>query len=247
MIRSSLLAVVVSMPLHAGVVYDFTTTIDAPRTSETVNGHVSVEGDSYRAEIRRRGVTSIVISRDRDQTATFLDSAARTYSNRSRAAGGDVRSSSLFLFPVAGARISGKPSVIYRRGGVATIAGRSAVRHDLDVRIDLESKFGRELVRGSVTARAVFWAAEELPELPMRSGVRTGYFVVDREVEEALQAVRGMILRHHLEVTRTMAGGPPQTEVINTTVTRLEELDLDPTLFEVPDHYVYVGPVTGTD
>lgn len=45
----------VTTPLRAGVVYDFTTTIDTPRLAMRQSGHMSVEGRSYRADFTGRG------------------------------------------------------------------------------------------------------------------------------------------------------------------------------------------------
>jgi hypothetical protein len=231
----------VTLPASAGVVYDFTTTFETSRLRESVNGRVWTEGEAYRAELQRGGKTHIVISRDGDRTVTYVDPEKQTWQNRSRAFGGDVRSSSLFSWPVSGARVSGLPQIAHRRDAETDVAGLKAVPHTIDVRFNVRSDHD---VKGSYHVTARIWVVESLPPLPMRSELRTGYPPVDTRIRPVMEEVKGMIVRHELEVTRTLEGGPPQTERTATRVTNLAQQPVELTVFEVPETFTYAGPLT---
>ena len=76
----------------------------------------------------------------------------------------------------------------------------------------------------------------------MNNDLRTGYATVDQEIAKQMLKVRGMVLRHELEVTRTLDGGPPQTERTVSAVTRMETVDIAPEVFTVPETFSYSGP-----
>jgi hypothetical protein len=98
--RPSVAAVfLIAAPLHAGVVYDFVTTVETPRGSYRQSGRIAAQGESYRADLDGRGGRDIdvVISRDGDQNAIFIDLAKCSWSYRSRI--GPTRSSTLSIFP----------------------------------------------------------------------------------------------------------------------------------------------------
>jgi hypothetical protein len=237
----ALFLLLVAVPASAGVVYDFTTTIETSRLSESVTGRVWTEGEAYRAELHRGGKTHIVISRDADKTVTYVDPEKQTWQNRSRAFGSDVRSSSLFSWPVAGARLNGLPQIAHRRDAETDIAGLKAVPHTIDVRFNIQSDHE---VKGTYHVTARIWVVESLPPLPMRSELRTGWAAVDMRIRPVMEEVKGMIVRHELEVTRTLEGGPPQTERTVTRVTNLAQQPVELMLFEVPDSFKYAGPLT---
>ncbi|HYH10186.1 MAG TPA: hypothetical protein VEK11_24270 [Thermoanaerobaculia bacterium] len=236
-----LLLLAAALPASAGVVYDFTTTFENARLSESVTGRVWAEGEAYRAEMQRGGRTHIVISRDGDRTVTYVDPAKQTWSNRARAFGSDVRSSSLFSFPVSGARLHGTPQIAHRRDAETDEAGLKAVPHTIDVRFNVRSDMD---VKGSYHVTARIWVVESLPPLPMKSELRTGYPVVDGRLVLVTRGIKGMVVRHELEVTRTLDGGPPQTERTVTRVTQLAQQPVEATVFDVPDTFTYAGPMT---
>jgi hypothetical protein len=227
----------------AGVIYDFVTTFDASRVSERVSGRVWANDQSYRAEFVRGGSPSVVISNDGDQTAVLLDPRKQTWSNRSRATK-DVRASGLFVWPIPGAYVKGKPTITYHRVEPSLMAGQKAVEHVIELSFVVESRMSRDRLRGTFLIRAHVWAAEELPALPMQHAIRTGYPSVDQEMEAIDRKIVGMVVRHDLEITRTFDGGPPQRERTSTVIERMEIGEIDPSQFEVPTAYNYAGPVT---
>jgi hypothetical protein len=233
--RPLLLALAVTaFAVHAtaGVAYDYVTDVEASRYSETMTGRVWVEGESYRAEITGAdGTKRGVISRDGDESAVIIDFKKQEVTDRVRLTGG-VRSSALFLFPADHALLQGTPNVRYRRGATAIIAGESATEHVIEATFRARTKDG--LVGGTYNVVAHIWASEELPPLPMKRPLRSGYARVDAELDEAAKNVRGMVLRHDLEITRTLDGGPPQSERTSTRVTRVERMDVDPEIFSRP-------------
>src|SRR5712691_5565637 len=57
--RFALVALIVATPLRAGFLYDFVTTVQTPRYSVRQSGRVAVQGQSYRADLDRRGIRDI--------------------------------------------------------------------------------------------------------------------------------------------------------------------------------------------
>jgi hypothetical protein len=229
-------------PLSAGVVYDFRTTMRTSRFEDGLTGRVWVDGDRYRAEITRpEGKKQIVISRDRDRNASFVDPEKKTWSNRVRI-GTDVRSAALFRWPIGRPEVKGRPKVQYHASGAEPIAGHAAVEHRIETRFVAESSVDGTPVRGTFRLLARIWTAPDLPELPMETALRTGFPQIDEQLDRIAANVRGMVLRHELEVTRTLEGGPEQIEAVSTVVTTLEQTAIPETQFDVPESFTYVGP-----
>jgi hypothetical protein len=225
----------------AGLRYDFVTTFQSARITEEVRGQVWVDGDAYRAEMMRGGRKSVVLSSDGDRTATYLDPEKQTYSNRSRP-GSTVVSSVLFRWPVPGASVRGKPSITYTRNGTVTMAGQEANLHVVDVTFKVDSSVRGMAAPGRIHVTARIWTADAFPALPMNSQLRTGYLLVDQEIAKQMANIRGMVVRHELEVTRTLDGGPPQTERTTTEITKLEQVEIAADVFQVPETFEYAGP-----
>lgn len=213
----------------AGVAYEFVTNFESPRFKEKSTGRVWFEGSSYRAEVTRPdGKRMAVISRDADETARVIDLQKNEIADRTRV-NGDIRSSALFLFPGSRVALKGKPQVKYRRVETPVmIAEQPATQHVIEGKFDAATKDG---VRATYQFTARIWTSETLPPLPMKSALRTGYPAVDAKVDEAAKNVRGMVLRHELEVTRTIEGGEPQVERTSTVVTKLEQTTITDDVF----------------
>ncbi|HKR64020.1 MAG TPA: hypothetical protein VJZ00_09835 [Thermoanaerobaculia bacterium] len=227
------------------MIYDFVTTMERPRSTEKVAGRIWVEGESYRAEFERGGAKTVVISRDGDRTATLMDVEKKTWANRSRVAGADVRSAELFLWPAPGAHVIGTPRISHRLGEASTIAGEAAVAHIIEATFQIESRVGSAPLRGTLHLTATISTSDSLPDLPMQQRhLRTGYESVDRELAKAEANVHGMVLRHDLVVTRAFEGGPPQVERTLTEIVKLERAAVAESTFVVPDDFTYTGPVT---
>jgi hypothetical protein len=236
------LLLLAALPASAGVLYDFETSVQTPRTSENVTGRVYVDGQRYRAELMRGGRQHVVISDDGDASATFLDLEKRTWSNRARV--GEMRTSSLFLWPLPGAKVNEKPRVSYRKEDAHEIAGWKTVQHVIDVLFRVDCRMDGAKAGGLIRMHVRMWATEELPPLPLQRPLRTGYPQVDRELDKIAENIRGMIVRNAVEITRTLDGGPPQIEKTLTTVTRLEETEIAASQFAVPESFTYAGPAT---
>ncbi|MFP5247538.1 MAG: hypothetical protein ACLGH0_12675 [Thermoanaerobaculia bacterium] len=237
-----LLSLVFTTGVFAGVTYDFQTSVETARFQEKITGRVWSEGDNYRAEIvRADGKRQIVISRDRDVSAMVVDPQKQTWSNRVRVGNG-VRSASLFLWPIGKPELRGKPEVTYQRGATEVIAGQNAVEHVIEAKFRVMSRSDDSPVHGWYQLRARIWTAEELPALPMNTALRTGYAKIDEELDRHSANVQGMVLRHELEVTRTLEGGPEVKEKTTTVVTSLSSSPIDEAQFTVPDEFTYVGP-----
>jgi hypothetical protein len=226
---STLAAVLFAVNASAGVAYEYETKVEAPRFSEKSVGRVWVEGESYRAEVTRPdGSRLAMISRDGDASALVVDFNKSTVTERARV-NGDVRSSALFLFPGGRGMLEGVPDVQYRRGATVTIAGESATEHIIEAKFRATTP--DKLVGGTFTITARIWTNEELPPLPIKRPLRSGYLRTDQLLDEAAKNVTGMVLRHELEVTRTLDGGPTQIETTSTVVTRVERMQVAAEIF----------------
>ncbi|HET7437013.1 MAG TPA: hypothetical protein VFN10_20050 [Thermoanaerobaculia bacterium] len=234
----------VASPATAGVIYDFTTTLESGHGAEKVNGRVWADGEAYRAEVTRDGTPVVVISRDANVTAKLLFPKKQTWANRARA--GAPRSSSLFIWPMAGAYVPDEPKVTYRRGETITIAGRKATEHQIEATFVVESQDMDSTLRGTYSVKARIWTTKEFPALPLGQLLRTGYYLVDQQLDAIVTSLDGMVLRHDLEVSRTFQGGPPQIERTSTVVQTLTLTEIPAAQFEVPETYQYAGPVTQT-
>lgn len=215
----------------AGVGYEFVTNIETPRFNETATGRVWFEGEKYRAEVTRPdGRRHGVLSTDGDRSAMFYDLETRKWEPRMRVAG-EVRTSAIFLFPTSRANLQGTPVVTYRRGDELSIAGERATQHIVEASFIVANKDG---VSGTYTLTARIATSDELPPLPMKTPLRTGYARVDNELDAAMKNIKGMVLKHELEITRTLDGGPPQTERTVTTITKLERMEIPDIVFAEP-------------
>jgi hypothetical protein len=221
-------------PLHAGVVYDFVTTIETSRGSTRQSGQIAAQRDSYRADLGDR----VLISHDRDQNAMVVDLAKCTWTWRSRA--GPLRSSALFHLPTdKGDTVIGEPAIEHRTEGVEPFAGFIATKHVILIEYRVVGVLAEAVVRGTVTARATIWSTESLPPLPMHRELRTGHAAIDEALASISAAVRGMIVRHELEVTRTFEGGATQVERTITSVKNVRIADLPDSLFALPPDAVF--------
>jgi hypothetical protein len=216
---------------YAGVAYDYVTHTETSRFSEKASGRVWVEGESYRADVTGPdGTRRAIISRDADESAVVIDFKKSQITDRVRVTG-SIRSSALFLFPGGPALLEGTPDVRYRRGATTTIAGERATEHVIQATFRARSKDNDGLVGGTFNIVARIWTNDELPPLPMKRPLRSGYPGVDEKLDEAAKNVSGMVLRHDLEVTRTLDGGPPQSERTSTIVTRVERMQVEADVF----------------
>jgi hypothetical protein len=236
---------VVAAPLRAGVVYDFHTTIETPRYAMKQSGRMWFEGQRYRAEFARAGGREIdvVISRDGDATAMYIDLQKCTWSYRNRI--GPVRSSGLFHLPTdSGDTIIGEPVVEHHTETSTNIAGFRATKHVIDVAYRLVGILAETTVRGRVTAQATIWTIDELPSLPVQRDLRTGHPVIDERLAAIAAAMHGMVVRHELVVSRAFDDGVPQTERTVTTLDNLHVSQLPDSLFALPEEAAYVqrGP-----
>jgi type II secretory pathway pseudopilin PulG len=226
-----LASIAIASNAAAGVAYEFVTNIETSRYTEKASGRVWVEGDKYRAEVTRAdGSKQGILSTDGDRSAMIYDLETRKWVPRMRVVG-EVRSSAIFLFPAGRAQLTGTPLVTYKRGEPITIAGERAIQHVLEANFTVANKDG---VAGTYTVVARLATSDELPPLPIKSPIRTGYDKVDKQLDAAAAKITGMVLRHELEITRTLDGGPPQTERTVTAVTRLERMEIPAIAFAEP-------------
>jgi hypothetical protein len=139
-----------------------------------------------------------------------------------------------------------KPVVEHRVDGTETIAGLAATRHIIDIRYRLLAVIAKTVVRGTITARATIWTADDHPALPMKRDLITGHDRIDELLAGAASQVHGMIVRHELQVTRTFDDGIPQTERTVTTIDHVHFVDLPEELFATPAEAAYVQRAPGS-
>lgn len=229
----------------AGVVYHFSTKFAGRRYEFKQAGRVWIEGASYRLEIdpdpnRSERPYDVAISTDADATAKLLNTGRQTWYERRRP-GKTTRSSMLFDLPVGGGRL-GRRRVDHSENGTAIIAGRSAKKHMIEIEYELETTAGGAPIRGTVVARVHVWTAESLPRLSLERPLKTGHHDIDVELARITSKMKGMVLRHELTVTRSLAGGEQMSENVVTVVDEVALADIDPSKFEIPPGYRYEKP-----
>lgn len=226
-------------PLAAGIVYDFEATHQEPRSIESVRGRIWFDGKRYRAEVKREGQPpQVIVSHDGDNTTFSYDTKKETWSARLRGKS-DIRSAGLFRWPVALPRVMKAPKIEYQRKSGGEIAGQRTILHEIQAAFDVDSSVDDAPVRGSYRVYARIWAAEHLPEPPLQRALRTGYPLVDRQLDKISSRIEGMVMRHELEVVRTMEGGLAQTERMVSTVVNLVTGDIEEEQFAIPPAFQY--------
>ena len=235
------LAVVLSLAVtsaHAGVIYHFSSTAVGPHGTSTTSGKVWTDGEKYRVELDPSETPrqyDIAISHDADQSATHISLSKKTILDRPQHTA--TRSSLLFHLPAPGAQLRSKPRVRHRIAGKETIVGYETTRHIVEIDYELYDEWDDAPIRGKIHATATLWTTEQLPALPFRRAVQTGFAHVDREIVKVFENIRGMTLRHELKVSRTLEKGPTQTETVSTVVDELSVGEILPAVFEVPRFY----------
>lgn len=243
--RLLLVALAFAVSADAGVIYHFTTKFTGRRYEFKQAGRVWVERDRYRFEIdpdpsKSERPYDVAISTDGDVTAKLLNTTRQTWYERRRA-GKTTRSSMLFDLPMAGGKV-GRRMVHHFENGTTTIAGRTARKHVIEIDYEIEATVGGHPVRGSVVALVHLWTCESLPRLPLERPLKTGHRDIDAELASISSKIKGMVLRHELTVTRTLAGGEKVTETVMTIVDDVAVAEIDPAKFEVPAGYRYEKP-----
>ena len=242
--RLLLAALTFAASADAGVIYHFSTRFAGRRYEFRQAGRVWVDGPNYRFEIdpdlaKTERPYDVAISTDADATAKLLHTGRQTWYERRRP-GKTTRSSMLFELPVGGGKV-GRRRVHHSENGTTTIAGRVAKKHIIEIEYELETTAGAAPIRGTVVAQVNIWTAESLPRLSLERPLKTGYREIDGELARITSKIKGMVLRHELTVTRTIAGEAVSENVV-TVVDEVALADIDPSKFEVPAGYRYEKP-----
>jgi hypothetical protein len=220
---------------QAGVIYHFRTVSTSPHGSSEAAGRVWTEGQRYRVELDP-GISprqyDIAISHDADATATHISLSKRTIFERPKTT--VTRSSMLFQMPAPGALVQGHPRVRHRVSAGEMIVGHYTSKHVVEVEYELMDQWDETPVRAKIRATVSLWTAHDLPALPFRRSVQSGYAHVDREIVKVFDKIPGMTLKHEMRVSRKIENGPTQTETVTTVVDDLEVADILPAVFEVP-------------
>jgi hypothetical protein len=224
------------LPVHAGVVYHFTTRIESRQGSTTSGGKVWATDRAYRYEGDGGAARKAVISDDRDLTTYVLDLDGRTFYRQQRSP--EARSSRLFHLPFKPQRIADCPAVEHTSTPGERIAGHATMLHTITVTYRIVADVDDSTVGATIRATAHVWAAESLPPLPMTRDLKTGFADIDRQLAMANAEVDGMVLRHELEVARTYDGGAPDVETTKTVVDELKIASVDSAIFRVPQDFV---------
>jgi hypothetical protein len=226
-------------PLAAGIVYDFEATHQEPRSIESVSGRIWFDGKRYRAEVKRAGrPAQVIVSHDGDNTTFSFDPQKETWSARLRGKT-DIRSAGLFRWPVPAPRVKKAPKIEYQRKAGGSIAGQSTILHEIQATFDVDSRIDDAPVRGTYRVYARIWSAEHLPEPPLQRSLRTGYPLVDRQLDKVTHRIKGMVMRHELDVVRTMEGGLAQTERMVSAVVHLVTGEIEEQQFAIPPAFEY--------
>ncbi len=249
------LLLLVNGPAFAGNVYSFVTETRDGLNDGTVKGRLLVDGEKYRIEREPNDdplVARVVISKDGGEHGFVLDPEARTFYETEKSDGAPT--SMLFqLIPVNGDRSLENVKVENSQGTeTETVAGSTARRHEIKLSYDLRIEIAppppppgfppfkgpRETVRGTVTAHAVYWMAEDKAPLPANvfaPEIRTGFPEVDGKLADAMATLRGLAVKQ--QVTVSTEGGSymsARSSTVTVTVEGPKPFATQAALFEVP-------------
>lgn len=250
-----LIAFVLTLPLHAGVIYQFKTTTEG-NTADMI-GTAKVEGEDFRLELSEGdGVifqdNSIVISDDGGKTMMVLDPKKKEYYRLSIEDTLNAMTSmiqnmgGMFKMSIDDQTVEVKPL-----GAGETIEGYRTNKYQVDTAYTLKLKAMGMNMDQKIKSEMTTWSTDELDQelasfIQYRT-FRTGMEDLDSLIEKHIGAVKGFPLK---TVTKTeiTARGRTNTSTSTMTVTGIREADIAESDFAIPAGYSEVdGPMAALE
>ncbi|MBW3670109.1 MAG: DUF4412 domain-containing protein [Acidobacteria bacterium] len=250
-----LLAFALTLPLHAGVIYQFKTVTEG-NTADMV-GTAKVDGENFRLELSEGdGVifqdNSIIISDDGGKTMMVLDPKKKEYYHLSIE---DTLSAMTSMLQSMGGMfkmsIDHQTVEVRRIGAGESIEGYPTNKYKVDTAYTLKLKAMGMNMDQQVKSETTTWSTDELDQqlaafIQYRT-FRTGMEDLDALIEKHIDAVKGFPLKT-VTKTEVTARGKTNTSTSTMTVTGIKEADVAASEFAVPAGYSEVdGPMAALE
>lgn len=241
---SLLIAVFLTAPLHAGIVYQFKSMSEG--NAADMIGTAKVEGSNFRMELSEGdGVVfkdnSIILSDDGGKTLMILDPKKKEYYRLSiedtlNAMNTMLQSmGGMFEMSIDDQNVDVRPL-----GAGETIEGYPTKKYQVNTSYTLNMKAMGMNMSQQVKSETTSWATEALdPNLAgfiQQRTFRTGMPDLDKLIDKHVEAVKGFPMK---TVTKTelTARGRTNTSTTTTTVTGIKETNIPDSEFGIPAGY----------
>lgn len=250
-----LIALALTIPLHAGIVYEFRTVTEG--NAADMIGKAKVEGSDFRLELSEGdGVifqdNSIILSDDGGKTMMVLDPKKKEYYRLSIEDTMNAMTSMLqnmggmFEMSIDNQKVEVQPL-----GAGETIEGYPTTKYQINTDYTLKMKAMGMNMDQEIRSEMTTWTTDQLDQalaafVQYRS-FRTGMKDLDALIEKHIDAVKGFPLK---TVTKTQitARGKTNTSTSTMTVTGIEEANIAESEFAIPAGYREVdGPLAALE
>ena len=234
-------AVLASFRAEAGLRFDFV----AQATTYSYAGRMTIDGTKLRLDMTSGNHPMFnpnvsIISRNAGTEVVVLEHDRKAWFQRQvgHIAGPLSTVHGLGESTASGLQITRKKEPLEDASGATE-------RHVIDAEYKLDMNLEGEKMTGRVTVHAEFDIDPDLPQKAhpwgLQFAAKTGFLKVDRAIE--LRIPERLPLRQFVSVSRTIEGGPLQTETLLITVTNVVEEKIDELEFHPPSAYTYQEPV----
>ncbi len=248
---SILITMILAVPVHAGLVYQFKTETEGNAANMT--GTAKVEGTDFRIELSEGdGVIfqdrSIVLSDDGGKTMMVLDPKKKEFYRLSIEDTVNAMTSMLqnmggmFEMSIADQNVDVKPM-----GAGETLEGYKTTKYQINTDYTLKMKAMGMSMDQEINTETTTWTTDQLDQalaafVQYRS-FRTGLEDLDALIEKHVDAIKGFPLKT-VTKTKITARGKTTTSTATNTVTGIEEANIPESEFAVPAGYREVdGPL----
>lgn len=242
----AVLALLVALPLSAGVTYQFKSATDI-KGNKDMQGAAFVDGTNMRIEFEKGDGAifkdaSTVISRDGGKTLLVLDPKEKSYyeinlpdlfntvGNAMKAMGG------MFTLSLANQKVE-----VTDAGDGGPMEGYPTRKYVVESSYDMTLKVMGMGSTSNIQSVTETWAtdrlAAELMTFVQLKSLRTGVEDFDKLIEAQTKAVKGFPLKQVTKTITTANGKKPQTNTTTVTITGVKNLDVAKAKFEVPKDY----------
>ena len=233
--------VLASSGAEAGLRFDFV----AQATTYSYAGRMTIDGTRLRIDMTsgnhpmfNPGIS--IISRGAGTEVVVLEHERKSWFQRQvgHIAGPLSTVHGLGEATASGLQISKKKESLQDAGGATE-------RHILDAEYKLDMNLEGEKMTGRVVVHAEFDIDPDLPQKAhpwgLQFAAKTGFLKVDRAIQMRLP--ERLPLRQFVSASRSIEGGPLQTETLTITVTNVSEEKIGDLEFHPPSAYAYQEPV----
>lgn len=247
------IALLITVPVFAGIAYDFSMTTTGEGQSQKMAGVAKVEGSKMRMEIQDGDEAvfesgSVILSRDGGATMTVLDPSDKTYFELSV---DQIFNQLTSMMQSMGSNfemsIKNQKVDVEKLGAGDKIAGHATTRYRIDAKYDIVMSMMGMNMTMSVDSSTLMWAtpdiAKDAATIFQSKGLKTGMKDLDALIEKYADEVDGFPLRTEADSTMLMMGRTIKSKTV-TEVSNVREAKIPNSEFDVPGDFRKVdGPL----